>query len=102
MCTGTLFYLLIESLNDYTQYIGIFSGALTSISLLPQLIKIIREKKAEGISLGMFIVLLLGLGGWVWYGIAKEDYPIIITNSFSFVVNFLILIFSIRYKTKQT
>jgi MtN3 and saliva related transmembrane protein len=88
-------------LNEYTQYIGICAGALTSISLLPQLIKIIREKKAEGISLGMFIVLLIGIGGWVWYGIEKKDYPIIITNSFSFIINFLILIFSLKYKAKE-
>jgi MtN3 and saliva related transmembrane protein len=88
-------------LNDYTQYIGIVAGALTSISLLPQLIKIIREKKADGISLGMFIVLLIGIGGWIWYGIEKQDYPIIITNGFSFTVNLLILIFSLKYKAKS-
>src|SRR5687768_8820399 len=58
-----------KTLNNYTQYIGILSGTLTSLSLLPQLIKIIRERKAEGVSLGMFIVLLLGLGGWIWYGL---------------------------------
>jgi len=88
-------------LNEYTQYIGIISGALTSISLLPQLIKIIREQKAEGVSLGMFIVLLIGLGGWAWYGFIKKDYPIIITNCFSFIINLLILIFSLKYKAKH-
>jgi MtN3 and saliva related transmembrane protein len=70
------------------------------MSLIPQLVKIIREKKADGISLGMFIVLLAGISGWIWYGLIKEDYPIIITNSFSFIVNFLILIFSLKYKAK--
>jgi MtN3 and saliva related transmembrane protein len=88
-------------LTNYTQYIGICAGALTSISLLPQLIKIIKEKKADGVSLGMFIVLLIGIGGWIWYGIEKKDYPIIITNSFSFTVNLLILIFSLKYKAKS-
>jgi MtN3 and saliva related transmembrane protein len=59
-----------------------------------------REQKAEGVSLGMFIVLLIGISGWIWYGIEKKDYPIIITNGFSFIVNLLILIFSLKYKAK--
>jgi len=60
----------------------------------------IREKKADGVSLGMFLVLLTGVGGWIWYGIEKKDYPIIVTNCFSAIVNVLILIFSIRYKAE--
>jgi MtN3 and saliva related transmembrane protein len=81
-------------------YIGIGAGILTGVSLLPQLIKIIREKKAENISYIMLIVLLAGLAGWIWYGILKNDYPIIITNSFSFLVNSLMIFFTIRYKNK--
>ncbi|WP_240348461.1 SemiSWEET transporter [Longitalea arenae] len=88
-------------MNEYSQYIGILSGTLTSVSLVPQLVKIIREKKAESVSLGMFIVLLAGVSGWIWYGILKNDFPIIATNCFSFVVNSLIVGFSLKYKMKK-
>ena len=88
-------------MSDYTQVIGIASGVLTSSSLVPQLVKITKEKKADGVSLGMFVVLLIGLGGWIWYGIEKKDIPIIATNCFSFVTNVLILIFSLKYKKKD-
>ena len=79
-------------------YIGIIAGILTSMSLLPQLVKIIREKKAENISYGMLIVLVLGLSCWVWYGILREDLPIIVTNGFSVLVNSLVIFFTIKYK----
>ena len=79
-------------------YIGIAAGVLTSFSLLPQLIKIIREKKAEDISYFMLIILVLGLGTWIWYGALREDLPIILTNSFSLLINTLVIIFTIRYK----
>jgi hypothetical protein len=46
----------------------------------------------------MFFILLAGLMAWVWYGILKKDYPIIITNGFSFLVNALIIVFTIKYK----
>ena len=85
---------------DKTQLIGIIAGICTGISLLPQLIKIIREKKADDISWVMLFILLAGLAGWVWYGILKEDYPIIITNSFSFMVNVAIIFFTVRFQKR--
>lgn len=82
----------------YSSYVGIAAGILTAVSMLPQLIKIIREKKAGAISYFMLVILLAGIGGWIWYGILKNDYPIIFTNSFSFIVNIIIIIFSVKYK----
>ena len=89
-------------MEQYAGYIGIFAGICTGISLLPQLIKMLREKKAEDISLPMLFILIVGLAGWIVYGFLKEDYPIIITNCFSFVVNFLIIILSFMYRKKSS
>lgn len=85
----------------FTGYIGILAGICTSVSLLPQLVKIIKEKRAEDISYFMLFILLAGLGLWIGYGIGKDDYPIIITNSFSFLVNSLVIIFTVRYKKSK-
>lgn len=82
---------------DITQVIGIAAGVFTSVSLLPQLIKMIKEKKADDVSLVMLLVLLTGLSLWVIYGIMKKDYPIIITNSFSVLVNFFVVVLRIKY-----
>jgi MtN3 and saliva related transmembrane protein len=82
------------------QVVGIAAGICTGISLLPQLIKIIKEKKVEAISYFMLIILMTGLAGWVWYGIIKEDYPIIVTNSFSLLVNCTIIFFRIKFRKK--
>lgn len=81
--------------------IGIVAGVLTSVSLLPQLIKIIREKKAQNISYLMLIVLISGLGCWVWYGVLREDIPIIITNSISFLINSLVIFYTVKYKERE-
>ena len=78
--------------------IGIAAGVLTSISLLPQLIKILKEKKAKDISIMYLLILLSGLCLWVWYGFLREDLPIIITNCVSVVLNVSILILGIKYK----
>lgn len=85
---------------ETTEVIGIVSGICTSISLLPQLIKIIKEKKANDISYFMLAILITGQIGWVWYGVEKSDLPIIVTNSFSILVNVLMIYYTIRYKGK--
>ena len=84
-----------------SQYVGIASGVLTAVSLIPQLVKVVREKKNESMSIGMLIILLGGLFGWMWYGILKKDYPIIITNAFSLLTNISILVLSFIYKRKS-
>ena len=85
-------------MNISDNYIGIAAGILTGIAMLPQLFKIIRDKKAENISYAMLAILIAGLCGWVWYGFRKKDWPIVCTNSFSVLVNLLIVFFSARYK----
>ena len=87
-----------SSLMSVESYIGIAAGVCTAVSLLPQLIKIIREKKAENISYFMIAILLLGLAGWIAYGFLRKDAPLILTNIFSFIVNVLMMIFSVKYK----
>lgn len=77
------------------------AGVLTSISLLPQLIKIIRTKKADDISAFYLIILLTGLSLWVWYGLRRDDLPIILTNSVSLFLNVLVLCLGIIYKRQS-
>ena len=87
--------------EEYQVYIGIAAGVLTSIALLPQLIKIIRTKKVDDLSWLTMLFLVTGLGIWVWYGVTKSDLPIIITNSVSITINLLIIIFSLKFRKSK-
>ncbi len=87
-----------ESLLANSLLVGTVAGILTSLSMLPQLIKMIREKKAEDVSTGMLIVLICGVGLWVYYGLLKKDFPVLVTNAFSLLLDGTSLFFSIRYK----
>lgn len=83
---------------SFDNIIGLAAGIFTGVSMLPQLIKIIKQKKAQEVSLAMIGVLLTGLGLWVYYGFLKQDFPIIITNAFSFCISSFVLFFTLRYK----
>ncbi|KAA2217738.1 SemiSWEET transporter [Chryseobacterium sediminis] len=81
--------------------LGIIAGFLTSVSMIPQLVKVIREKNVEDISLLMLLVLISGLSLWVWYGFAKNELPIILSNSFAVLVNISLLICYRMYNKKE-
>ena len=82
---------------ELIQIIGITAGILTATSLIPQLAKIIKDKKADDVSPMMLIILMAGLALWTTYGFMKEDWPIIITNAFSFLLNTVVLFFRYKY-----
>lgn len=86
---------------ELTSVIGVVAGIFTSASLLPQLIKMIREKKVEALSVIMFISLMIGLLLWIYYGILRKDLPIIITNGFSVILNICILFFRFKYRNNN-
>lgn len=82
---------------DTTQWIGITAGILTASSLLPQLIKTIKEKKAEEISIGMLLLLMAGISLWIYYGFMRDDLPIMATNAFSLLLNISMLFLRFKY-----
>lgn len=80
-----------------TELIGLIAGILTACSLIPQLVKTIRERNTDGVSALIYVILMAGTGLWVYYGILRDDFPLIITNAFSFGLNVLMLVLKIRY-----
>ena len=61
----------------------------------------IKTKKVEEISLWMLIILMAGLATWIYYGILRKDLPIVATNSFSFLLNIILMVLKGKYnKTK--
>ena len=78
--------------------LGIIAGILTSVSMVPQLVKVLREKNVDDISWVMLLVLISGLSSWVWYGVLKDELPIIISNAFAVLMNISLLICYIIYK----
>ncbi len=88
----------IAAMNE--NVLGIIAGLLTSGSMIPQLVKVIKDKNADDLSSGMLIVLISGVSLWIWYGFLKDELPIILTNAFSVVVNVTLLIYCLIYKNK--
>lgn len=86
---------------DEAVIVGILASACTALSLLPQLIKMIRTNKAGDISYLMLAVLFMGGILWVIYGVFRNDPVIIVSNSISTVINIVNGYFSFPYRPRD-
>lgn len=80
--------------------IGIIAGVLTSASMLPQFIKVLRKKDVGNLSPLMLLVLISGVALWTYYGFLKDEWPIILSNGFSVLLNCGLLICYMLFRKK--
>ena len=78
--------------------LGLVAGGITSVAMLPQLIKVLKEKDVKDLSLLMIVVLITGLSLWDWYGFMKDELPIILSNAFAVLVNIALLISYFKFR----
>ncbi|MNK49261.1 MtN3/saliva family protein [compost metagenome] len=83
---------------NFVEIIGLFAGTCVTFATIPQILKVWRTKKVKEISLKMFGILTFGIAVWIVYGILKKDFPIILTNSISFILNLIMVYFIIYYE----
>jgi len=79
------------------EFFGYFAAILTTLAFLPQLIKTLKTKKAEDVSLITLIMFLTGVLSWIIYGYKISSTPIFLANLITFILNLLILIFKINF-----
>jgi len=82
---------------DLSFYLGIAAGLLCTISFLPQVFKIYKQKSARDISLVTFITFALGVFIWLIYGITIKEIPIILANGFTLFLVALIIVMKLKY-----
>jgi len=77
--------------------IGYAAATMTTISFLPQLLRVVKLKSARDISLGMFLIFSTGVALWLIYGLLQHDIPLITANGITLVLALIILGFKIRH-----
>ena len=76
---------------------GYFAAILTTAAFLPQLIKTLKTKKAEDVSLVTLIMFIVGVLCWIIYGYKISSTPILIANLVTIILNLMILISKIYF-----
>lgn len=81
--------------------IGLAAGFLTSIAVIPQVVRTWRIKHARDISIWQPLILIVGMLLWLSYGLLLGDTPLIAANSFSIACYLLLLAMKIVYDRRS-
>ena len=81
-----------------TTVIGLIAATITTLSFIPQVVRIWKLKETRDISLLMFVILGIGIFLWIIYGFLLRDLPLILANSITFIFVLVILFFKFKYK----
>lgn len=83
------------------EWIGSVAATLTTISFLPQVMRVWQRKSARDISLAMFLLFSLGVGLWLIYGIGIGSRPIAAANAVTLALALAILVLKLRYDARE-
>jgi MtN3 and saliva related transmembrane protein len=81
---------------DNVTLIGVLAAICTTLSFVPQVIKIFRTKETHDLSLLMYAIFSVGVFLWLCYGLMIKSMPITIANSATLVMSLYILIMKLR------
>ncbi|MBI1834192.1 MAG: SemiSWEET transporter [Burkholderiales bacterium] len=79
-------------------FIGYLAAFLTTSAFIPQAWLTWKRKRAEGVSLGMYVIMISGVVCWLTYGILLGALPIIFANIITLVLAVFILSMKLIYK----
>lgn len=83
-------------IDPFYESIGIIAAILTTSAFIPQVYKIYKEKKAQGVSLMMYLIMFVGVLLWLTYGVLIGSIAIIIANSVTAVLQLFVIIFKLK------
>ncbi|TQI79040.1 MtN3 and saliva related transmembrane protein [Serratia fonticola] len=65
---------------EWVSFIGYLAASLTTLSFLPQAIKVIATRNTQGISLLMYGMFVTGLLMWLIYGVLIDNMAVSLAN----------------------
>lgn len=71
--------------------LGFVAAACTTLSFIPQVLLVWRERSAAGVSTGMYLIFSFGVFLWFCYGLMTGAWPVIIANAVTLLLALCVL-----------
>jgi MtN3 and saliva related transmembrane protein len=81
--------------------VGVGAALCSTTSFVPQLIKLIREKRGEAISIQMYTLTVMAFSLWGLYGLMLKSWPLALSNLVSLGLSSAILLLKWRYRDRD-
>lgn len=83
---------------EWVSIIGYLAATLTTLSFLPQAIKVIKTRNTQGISSLMYAMFVCGLMMWFCYGLLINDLAISLANLLTLLFALPVLVMKYRLR----
>ena len=82
---------------SWVNLVGFAAASCTTLSFVPQVFHVWRTRRADGISVAMYAVFIVGVLLWCAYGVALDAWPIIVSNLVTTALASMVLWMRLRY-----
>lgn len=84
-------------MDTFSSIIGFVAATLTTISFVPQVIKVWRSRSTHDVSLGMYALFTLGATMWLAYGLLIHSWPVILANFVTLLLAGTVLVLKLKF-----
>lgn len=84
------------------ELIGSTAAVCTTISFVPQLVRVVQRKSARDISLMMFLLFSFGVACWLVYGVGIQSRPIVAANAITLALALTILVLKLIFDRRSS
>jgi MtN3 and saliva related transmembrane protein len=85
----------------HIEIIGLIAATFTTIAFVPQFLKIWKKRDASGVSISMYVIMLIGICIWFCYGVLIESIAVITANVVSGILQMFIIAFALIHRNKN-
>jgi MtN3 and saliva related transmembrane protein len=80
--------------------LGFIAAFCTTFSFVPQVMLVWRQRHADGISTGMYLIFSFGVFHWLLYGLLKQAWPVVAANGITLVLALCVLAMKWRFEKR--
>ncbi|OUV62014.1 MAG: hypothetical protein CBC79_06905 [Gammaproteobacteria bacterium TMED119] len=77
------------------EIVGLIAASFTTFAFVPQVFKIWKNSNASGVSISMYVIMLIGISIWLYYGLLIKSVAVITANIVSGLLQLFIIIFTL-------
>ena len=83
--------------NDIlVEVVGLVGATFTTLAFVPQVVKIWKNRSSNGVSLLMYVCMLVGIIIWLAYGILINSIAVITANILSGILQVVIIFLTLK------
>ena len=83
------------------EIIGLLAAGFTTFAFVPQAFKIWKNRNAMGVSVLMYVIMLIGILIWIYYGFLIKSLAVITANIISALLQLFIIVFALINRNNE-